>query len=110
MIKATYGENWPYLYGMIQFLKVHIWITPEEDDDTIEKLLKPSQPYKRVALIPMDYIVYMHEGEDRKTTELILEDGDVIVVAEKYDIIFDAWEKWYLSKIQSFISYTSRSN
>lgn len=99
-----------YLYDMIYFLKVPIWIEPDTDEDSIDKLIKPSQPYKRIAMIPFDFIMYMHEGEDRKTTEIVLEDGDILVAAEKYDIIFGLWEKWYSAQRQAFITYMPRSN
>lgn len=84
---------------MTHFLRAYIWVTEEN-----------TTPYKRFAMIPFDIMVYMHEGNDRSVTDIILDNGSVVCVAETYILVFSAWEKWYSQQNNNFISYTNRNN
>ena len=98
-----------YLYGMDEFLKIPIWIEPDTDDDDSDPILN-SKYYRRYALIPLDMISYMHEGLDKKTTEICLKDGELLVDAETYQIIFETWATWYTNRKNNFVSFSLRNN
>jgi hypothetical protein len=89
-----------------QFLKVRIIKTDDESEDI---LLSKAKRQTAIAMIPLENIYYIQEGDERDTTEIILEDGDIIIAIENVFIIFQLWERWYKNQISSFVSL-SRAN
>jgi len=103
-----YDQDGRYFYSMEHFIKVPIWIVPSSD---LEDIIDQEPEYiKRMAMIPLASISYMHDGIEKGTTEIVLIDGEIIIAAEKYSVIFGAWEDWYNQMKNSFIALNLRSN
>jgi hypothetical protein len=104
-ISDQYGR---YFYSMEHFLRIPIWIVPSSD---LEDIINQEPEYiKRMAMIPLESISYMHDGIEKNTTEIVLLDGEIIIAAEKYSVIFGAWDEWYNQMKNSFIALNLRSN
>jgi hypothetical protein len=104
-------QNQGYLSTMQEFIQVPIWIARDiDEDDDILSIVNPNPELKRLALIPMELIGYMYDGIERKTTEIILKDGEVIIAAESFDVLTQVWAEWYNNKNKSFISFSLKNN
>jgi hypothetical protein len=77
----------------IDFLKVLTVVY--ESDDLDEIISKEAKAYKRFVIVPFANIFYMQEGIDKRETEIILEDGEIIIALEKIAVIEEKWQKWY---------------
>jgi len=93
-----------------QFLQVLAYLDPNYGDEDDSLLYGKSELVKRVVCVPMANIYYLQEGIDKGTTDIVLEDGDVITALVNYKTIFEIWQEWYANKLNTFISYTTRSN
>lgn len=93
-----------------QFLEVLAYLDPnygEEDDDIIPH---KNQFVKRIVAVPLANIYYLQEGYEKGTTDIVLEDGDVITALATYRVILEIWREWYMKKINSFVSFHTRNN
>lgn len=89
----------------MHFIKVMAVLVEDFDEDQ-DLTLHPPKTYKRWVMIPFENISMVQEGIDRKTTDIILYDGEVVNCNSKYEDVFDEWEKWYTDEKNKFISFT----
>lgn len=90
------------------FLRCQIWCAShEENDDPL--LSTPPSYFKRVACIPFENISYIQESVDFNNTDVVMQDGEVIVACVRYDVIFTAWQE-YMDMYQNQIIHFYRNN
>ena len=69
----------------------------------------PAEYFKRVACIPFSNINYIQESVDFNNTDVVMQDGEVIVACVRYDVIFTAWQEYMDNQQNQMISFY-RSN
>jgi hypothetical protein len=72
-------------------------------------LSTPAEYFKRVACIPFSNISYIQESVDFNNTDVVMQDGEVIVACVRYDVIFTAWQEYMDNQQNQMISFY-RSN
>jgi hypothetical protein len=94
-----------------QFIQVLALLDPNYNDDEDSILYRQKKEFiKRIVAIPLAHIYYIQEGIDKGTTDITLEDGDVITAIASYQVIFSIWNEWYINQSNTFISYVTRNN
>lgn len=88
-----------------QFLHVPIWIT----DDAEEGDVLPPKTYRRIICIPFESIAYMMEGINRGTTEVTLNDGDLLICEMPFNLMTSVWEEWHASWQNNFMTFTRKN-
>ena len=73
---------------MDQLLQLTILITDEDE------LTGQEKTYRRRAVVPFESIGYICEGIDKKTIELVLMDGEILISDEKLDAVSEQWQAW----------------
>ena len=73
---------------MDQLLHLTILITDEDE------LTGQDRTYRRRAVVPYESIAYICEGIDKKTIELVLNDGEILISDEKFDAVSELWQAW----------------
>ena len=94
-----------------QFLQVLALLDPNYGEEEESILYRQKKEYvKRIVCIPLAHIYYIQEGIEKGTTDITLEDGDVITALAGYQVIFSIWKEWYVNQTNTFISYVTRNN
>ena len=76
-----------------EFLKVLILVYEYDD---VDELIGTSngKSYKRQILIPFINIFFIQEALDKRETEIMLIDGEIIYALEKFAVIEAKWQEW----------------
>lgn len=75
------------------FLKVLTLVYEYDDVDEIIGNTN-SKSYKRNILIPYINIFFIQEALDKRETEIMLTDGEIIIALEKFAVIEEKWQNW----------------
>ena len=76
-----------------EFLKVLTLVYEYDDVDEIIGTTN-GKSYKRHILIPFTNIFFIQEALDKRETEIMLTDGEIIMALEKFAVIEAKWAEW----------------
>lgn len=76
-----------------EFLKV---LTLVYEYDDVDEIIGTSsgKSFKRQILIPFINIFFIQEALDKRETEIMLTDGEIIIALEKFAVIEAKWQEW----------------
>ena len=86
------------------FLKVLTLVYEYDEADEIIGTIS-NKSFKRHILIPYINIFFIQEALDKRETEIMLTDGEIIIALEKFAVIEEKWQIWN-SQHNSLIKHT----